>query len=101
MPSNPIPSSIDPAVLRDPDSGDIWLTYGGGHIYTVRLDDDLWLDPNLDWFPGDWPAEGYNHVANGPRPHGDDRWVEAAYLHPVKVFPSSDLQTLSNFCTDL
>ena len=66
-----------------------------GHIYTARLDGDLWLDGDLDWFPGDWPAEGYNHVANGPRPHGDDRWVEAAYLHPVKVLLSPDQMTFS------
>ena len=32
----PAPSAIDPAVTRDPDSGDVWLSFGGGHIYTAR-----------------------------------------------------------------
>ena len=44
--SLPVPSSIDPAIVRDPDTGDAWLSFGGGHIYTVRLAaGDLWLDP--------------------------------------------------------
>ena len=81
-------------ISRDPDTGEIWLTYGGGHIYTVRLNDDLWLDPNLDWYPGTWPASGYNHVANGPQPHGDERWVEAAYLHPIKGLVKRNVNNL-------
>ena len=32
----PAPSAIDPAVTRDPDNGDVWVSFGGGHIYTVR-----------------------------------------------------------------
>ena len=34
--SSPVPSSIDPAIVRDPDTGDAWLSFGGGHIYTVK-----------------------------------------------------------------
>ena len=34
--SSPVPSSIDPAIVRDSDTGDAWLSFGGGHIYAVK-----------------------------------------------------------------
>ena len=77
--------SIFPNPARDPDTGDAWLSFGGGHIYTVRLAADLWLEPGQDWFPESWPPSGFNHVANGPEPNGEEQLVEAPFLHPIMV----------------
>ena len=46
--TSPVPSSIDPAITRDPDTGEAWLSFGGGYIYTVKLAADLWLEAGQD-----------------------------------------------------
>ena len=51
----------------------------------VILDKDLWLSPNVDWFPERWPPAGFNHVASGLEEDGEEQWAEAPYLHPVEV----------------
>ena len=84
--TSPVPSSIDPAITRDPDTGEAWLSFGGGYIYTVKLAADLWLEAGQDWFPEAWPQpSGFNYVANGLEPNGDEGWVEAPFLHPIMV----------------
>ena len=54
-------------------------------IQTAKLANDLWLEAGMDWYPGNWPSSGFNHVANGPQPSQDDSWVEAPFLHPIMV----------------